>query len=332
MALGTAAKSIVQGMFGDVMPSARRSVRGMVDITGDTDLVPARTVKPEIMTGELGTSRILDMPEFQGVAQAERQANLDLATQMMEEGADNRDIAARTGFGFFNGKPMLEIDDSKAKLVKPFTEVDMDKVYKAPEILKHDDFYKVYPEMKKLKVEFYDGDPPESKYEDNGYFDFENNTIGINKNAWFMGDKRVGARWYETVDEEVFSRIMKTMLHEAQHAVQVAEKLPAGASASDFMEGGVAGFNLTEEQANKRYLRNIGEMWARNVAKRFNNPDDKTFNRNPFITLGTDDDSKAVGITAENAILPSGASTNPYLPYEDPFYKDPFPDTTEEPY
>jgi hypothetical protein len=332
MALGTAAKSIVQGMFGDVMPSARRSVRGMVDITGDTDLVPARTVKPEIMTGELGTSRILDMPEFQGVQQAERQANLDLAIQMMEEGADNLDIAARTGFGFFNGKPMMEIDDSKAKLVKPFTEVDMDKVYKAPEILKHDDFYKVYPEMKKLKVEFYDGDPPESKYEDNGYFDFENNTIGINKNAWFMGDKRVGARWYETVDEEVFSRIMKTMLHEAQHAVQQVEKLPGGASASDFMAGGSSGFNLTEDEAQKRYLKNISEMWARNVANRFNNPDDKTFNRNPFMTLGKDDESKAAGITARDAILPSGVKTNPFMTYDELKGRDPFPDTTEEPY
>lgn len=328
MALGTAAKSIVGGLFGDMIPSVRKVMRGETMV--DDEPMPSQLVKPEIMTGSLGTSRIMEMDEFQGIAQAERQANLELATEMAQKGEDNRDIAARTGFGFYEGQPMLEIDDSKAKLVKPFTEVDMDKVYKAPEILKHDDFYKVYPEMKKLKVEFYDGDPPESKYEDNGYFDFENNTIGINKNAWFMGDKRLGARWYEEVDEEVFSSIMKTMLHEAQHAVQQAEKLPGGASADDFKVGGSSGFDLPDEQAEKRYRRNIGEMWARNVAQRFNNPSNKTFNRNPFMTLGTDDDSKAVGITAENAILPSGASTNPYLPYEDVKYKDPFQDTTKE--
>ena len=66
-------------------------------------------------------------------------------------------------------------------------------------------------------------------------------------------------------------------------------------------------------------------MWARNVAQRFNNPDNITFNRNPFMTLGTDDDSKAAGITVKDAILPGGASTNPFLPFEDLQYKDPFP-------
>jgi hypothetical protein len=323
MALGTAAKSIVEGMFGDVMPSIRRGARGYTDITGDEDLVPSRTVKPEIMTGSMGTGRIMEMPEFQEVTQADRQANLELATQMAKEGADNRDIAARTGFGFYEGQPMLEIDDSNARLAKPFTEVDMDKVYKAPELFKHNDFYKVYPEMEDLKIEFYDGEPPESKYEDNGYFDFVRKTIGINKNAWYMGDPRLGARFYEELDEEVFSKVMKTMLHEAQHAVQQIEKLPGGASAEDFKVGGSSGLDLTDDQAEKRYRKNIGEMWARNVARRFNNPDDKTFNRNPFVTLGTDDDSKAIGITAEDAILPSGLSTNPFLPFEDVNYQDP---------
>jgi hypothetical protein len=323
MAIGTAGKQIVESLFGDMVRSPRKIMRGETMV--DDEPIPSRLVKPEIMTGTMGTSRIMEMPEFQGVAQAERESNLKLAMEMAQEGADNRDIAARTGFGFYEGQPMLEIDDSKADLVKPFTEVDMNKVYKAPEILKHDDFYKVYPEMKKLKIEFYDGEPPESKYEDNGYFDFENNIIGINKNAWFMGDKRLGARFYEEVDEEVFGQIIKTMLHEAQHAVQQAEKLPAGASADDFKVGGSSGLDLPDEQAEKRYRRNIGEMWARNVAQRFNNPDNITFNRNPFMTLGTDDDSKAAGITVKDAILPGGASTNPFLPFEDLQYKNPFP-------
>ena len=42
------------------------------------------------------------------------------------------------------------------------------------------------------------------------------------------------------------------------------------------------------------------------------------------------DKAKAIGITAEDAILPSGLSTNPDLPFEDVNYRDPFPDTTEE--
>lgn len=323
MALGTAAKSIVEGMFGDIMPSLRRGARGYTDITGDEDLVPSSTVKPEIMTGSMGTGRIMEMPEFQEVTQAERQANLELATQMAREGADNRDIAARTGFGFYEGQPMLEIDDSAAELAQPLTNVDTKKKYKAPEILKHDDFYKVYPEMKDLKIEFYDGDPPSSDFEDNGYFDFDSKTIGINKNAWFMGDKRLGALNYEQVDEEVFKTLMKTMLHEAQHAVQQAEKLPGGASASDFMPGGDSGLDLSREDAQKRYTKVIGEMWARNVAERFNNPDNKTFNRNPFQTLGKDPESEKLEIGPTDAILESGVRTNPFAPYENVNYQDP---------
>jgi hypothetical protein len=324
MALARIGESIVEGLFGDIVPSVRNAVRGYTMV--DDEPMLSRLVKPEIMTGAEGTSRVMDMPEFQGVTQAERQTNLELATQMAKEGADNRDIAARTGFGFYEGQPMLEIDDSAAELSKPLTELDVKKKYKAPDILKHDDFYKVYPEMKKLKVEFYDGDPPTSEFEDNGYFDFDKKTIGINKNAWFMGDPNFGALYYEQPNEEVFKTLMKTMLHEAQHAVQQVEKLPGGASASDFMKGGDSGLELSQEDAQKRYAKVIGEMWARNVAERFK----KTTKDNPWQTLGKDPESEKYGFTAKDAILESGIKTNPFVPYEELNYQDPFPDTTKE--
>lgn len=328
MALGTAVKSIVGGLFDDMVPSVRKVMRGETMI--DDEPMPSQLVKPEIMTGSLGTGRIMEMPEFQGVAQAERQANLDLAMQMAQEGADNRDIAARTGFGFYEGQPMMEIDDNAAELAQPLTNVDVKKTYKAPDILKHDDFYKVYPEMKDLKIEFYDGEPPSSNYEDNGYFDLDSKTIGLNKNAWFLGDRRVGALRYEQVDEEVFKNVMKTMLHEAQHAVQQVEKLPGGSSADDFMAGGSSGLELSREDAQKRYTKVIGEMWARNVAERFNNPNNEFFGKNPFQTLGKDPESEKLEIGPEDAVLPSGVRTNPFVPYEDLRYSDPFPDTTKE--
>ena len=325
MAIG----NIVAGLFGDMIPSVRQAVRGYTMV--DDELMPSRLVKPEIMTGELGTSRILEMPEFQGIKQEQRKQNLDLAMQMAQEGADNRDIAARTGFGFYEGQPMMEINDDAAELVKPFTEVDIKKTYKAPQLLKHDDFYKVYPEMKDLKIKFYDGEPPESNIIDNGYFDLDNKTIGINKNSWFMSNPNSGALRIEKIEDDIFELIMQTILHEAQHAVQVAEKLPGGAQAEDFMKGGSAGLELNRKEAQQRYAKVIGEMWARNVAERFKALKDK----NPWETLGMDEDSQLYKITANDAILPSGVKTNPFVPYEDLKYKDPtldpdLEDTTKE--
>lgn len=334
MALGTAAKSIVKGLFGDFLQPEELSFRGMMEVRDE--LRQAQRGRPEIMTGSLGTSRILEMPEFQGMKQEHRQANLDLAYQLMEEGKDNKEIATRTGFGFFNGKPMMEIDDDAAEMAQPFTELDLSKTYKAPEILKHEDFYKVYPEMKDLKIEFYDGEPPVSKTgvitEDNGYFSFEDKTIGINKNAWFMTSPRGGALSSEQPSDEAFALLMQTMLHEAQHAVQVAEKLPTGASPEDYMKGGRLGFDLSKEEATKYYRRLIGEMWARNVAERFRSEQKTVFKKTPFHTIEEGE------VPVRKAILESGASTNPFIPNEIASYnnylkpQNPFPDTTEEPY
>ena len=106
MALARIGESIVEGLFGDIVPSVRNAVRGYTMF--DDEPMPSRLVKPEIMTGTEGTSRVMDMPEFQGVTQAERQTNLELATQMAEEGADNRDIAALILDYFGKGDDMIE--------------------------------------------------------------------------------------------------------------------------------------------------------------------------------------------------------------------------------
>lgn len=309
MALGTAAKSIVEGLFGDVVPSVRQATRGYTEV--DDELIPSRLVKPEIMTGEVGTTRVMEMPEFQGVKQAQRQENLDIAYKMLEEGADNRDIAARTGFGFYDGKPIMEIDDNQAELAQPLTNIDPKKTYKASEIIKHEDFYKVYPEMKDIKIKFYDGDPPEVSV-DNGYFDLDTKTIGLNKNSWIMSNQRSGAMNFEEIDDDIFALLMQTVLHETQHAVQQLEKLPGGGSPSDFMKGGKSGLNLSREDAQKRYSKIIGELWARNVGERFGQPKTKS----PFETLGKDEESQRYEIDPRKAILESGEVVNPF--YNEP--------------
>ena len=303
--------SIVAGLFENFVPSVRNAVRGFSNV--DDELIPSRLVKPEIMTGAEGTNRVMDMPEFQGIEQAQRQENLALAYKMAEEGEDNRDIAARTGFGFYEGKPMLEIDDDAAELARPLTEVDTDKTYNVTDIIKHDDFFKIYPELKDTKVSFFDGNPKE---EGLAYFDYDNKEIGLNVN----GPAVSNALQYEDPGPDAFKALMETVLHESQHAVQQIEKLPGGGSPDEFMAGGAAGLDLTSEQAEKRYRKLIGEMWARNIALRFRGKDKGT---SAWQTIGTDDESKKYGITARDAVLESGVKTNPFAPYENVNYQDP---------
>jgi hypothetical protein len=308
-----ATANIIGGLFEDLVPSVRRIMRGETMV--DDEPMPSRLVKPEIMTGATGTGRVLEMDEFQGIQKAQREENLAIAYKMAEEGEDNRDIAARTGFGFYEGKPMLEIDDDAAELARPLTEVDTDKTYDVTDIIKHDDFFKVYPELKDTKVSFFNGDPKE---EGLAYFDYDNKEIGLNVNAPAVSR----ALQYEDPGADAFKALMETVLHESQHAVQQIEKLPGGGNPDEFMAGGVVGLDLTSEEAEKRYRKLIGEMWARNIALRFRGKDKGT---SAFSTLGTDDESKKYGIKAKDAVLESGVKTNPFAPFENVNYQDPFP-------
>lgn len=317
MALGTAVKSVVGGMFGDVMPSARRSVRGMVDITGDTDLVPARTVKPELLAGPEGVSNILSMPEFQGMSRQQREENLEIAKKMFDEGESNLNIAARTGFGFTaDGQPVLEINDNAAKLKRNLTELDTKKTYNLDEIIDHKDFFDAYPKLAKSKVDFYMGRDPS----DRGRVDLRTGNISINKN-------QLPFIYEDTGNVEDQLDVIRTLIHEAQHGIQILEGMPGGGDPKWFMKGGGKGLSLTEKEAQRRYMKLVGEMWARNVEARFG----KENIGNIFETFGKDPESVAAEITPSQAIDEEGLRTRALRQqYENPFYRDPFPDTTEE--
>lgn len=307
MALG----NIVAGMFGDILPSVRGTVRNMVDITGDRDFVPASTVKPELLAGPQGVGTIMEMLEFQGVPQQQREEMLDLAKQMFDEGENNVNIAARTGFGFTEeGQPVLEINDNAAKLKSPLVELDTKKTYELQDIFDHKDFFAAYPKLAKTKVDFYMGRDKSDK----GRVDLETGNISINKNqAPFL---------YEEFDPEEELNIIRTLIHEAQHGIQIVEGLPGGGDPKYFMKGGGAGLNLTKEEAQKRYMKLVGEMWARNVEARYG----KENLENIFATFGRDPESKEAGIIPSQAINEDGLRTKALK------YEDPFPDTTKEPY
>ena len=308
--------SIVAGLFDNIMPSVRGAVRNMVDVTGDRDFVPAGLVKPELLAGPQGVGNIMEMPEFQGVPKQQREEMLEIAKQMFDEGESNVNIAARTGFGFTeDGQPVLEINDNAAKLKGPLVELDTKKTYELQDIFDHKDFFDAYPKLAKAKVDFYIGRDKSDK----GRVDLATGNISINKNqAPFL---------YEEFDPEEELNIIRTLVHEAQHGIQIIEGLPAGGDPKWFMKGGGSGLNLTKEEAQKRYMKLVGEMWARNVEARYG----KENLENIFATFGRDPESKEAGILPNQAINEEGIRTRALSQeYEDPFYRDPFPDTTKE--
>ena len=162
MALGTAGRSIVEGLFG--LPSMRRAERGMTMV--DDEPMPSRLVKPELLAGPQGVGNIMEMPEFQGVPKQQREEMLEIAKQMFDEGESNINIAARTGFGFTeDGQPVLEINDNAAKLKRNLTELDTKKTYELKDIIEHKDFFDAYPKLAKTKVDFYMGRDPKVSLE-----------------------------------------------------------------------------------------------------------------------------------------------------------------------
>ena len=69
---------------------------------------------------------------------------------MKEQGYSNEDIRQKTGwFQDVENKWKFEISDNKAKLL---TNPQQNKKYKLSELLKHDDLYEMYPNLKNINV------------------------------------------------------------------------------------------------------------------------------------------------------------------------------------
>ena len=164
------------------------------------------------MGGALGT--------FAGVgAKTADVAKLELAQKLKQAGVADRDIHAQTGwtFGFPDGKPRFEIDDSAAKTGLVF----LDKPKQIDSAFKHNDLYSAYPELGKTQFTYA---PASSMRGFNGNFDPKG---GFDGSPAMQVSQSVG------LDNSFNS----TMLHELQHAVQEQEGFARGGSPQMFMRG-----------------------------------------------------------------------------------------------
>ena len=282
MALG----NIIVNLFDDIVPGLRKTMGGVDTETGMLE----KLKKPDIVIGPEGVANMISRaePATKKLLQEEE----TLAYRMLNEGEGNQNIEARTGFFFDDdGAIRREIDDNKATLLKSLQDLNKPGSYNINDVFSHPDFFAVYPQLSNAKVQFYKGKDPDSK----GYFDIENNAIGININNSAFNKKSKDP-------QEDVNRIIRTVLHESQHMIQNIEGLQGGANPKMFQPGGVAGMNMSSEAAYKRYLKVIGEAEARNVEARFGKKNARDFIK----TLYTDPRSKLEGLTRRDAIKISG--------------------------
>ena len=182
--------------------------QGVQDFTGQSDTELASS----LMGGGLGT--------FAGVgAKNADRAAYNIASKMKQAGVADREIHAQTGwtFGFPDGKPRFEIDDSAAKTGLVF----LDKPKQIDSAFKHNDLYSAYPELGKTQFTYA---PASSMRGFNGNFDPKG---GFDGSPAMQVSQSVG------LDNSFNS----TMLHELQHAVQEQEGFARGGSPQMFMRG-----------------------------------------------------------------------------------------------
>jgi hypothetical protein len=275
MALG----NIIVNLFDDIVPGLRKTMGGVDVETGMLE----RMKQPEMILGPTGVERMISRaePEQQNILRENEQ----LAQQMLDRGAPLQEIEARTGFFFDEqGNIMGEIDDSASTITKPLSQLQGNKTFKLDEVYEHPEFFAIYPEMRDHKIKFYEGKDPDNR----GYYDIQNKVIGVNANRGPFKNKNLKGE----------KDVIRTMLHEATHAIQVFEGLQAGSAPSFFQQGGGLGMNLGPNEAYKKYLATIGEAMARNVELRFG----KTKAKNFIETLFLDDRSIEAGVTKRDAI------------------------------
>ena len=134
---------------------------------------------------------------------------LGVAQNMQKAGADTNTIWQSTGhFLGRDGKWRTEIDDSKAEVFSDFVtkmnEPGRAEFYTLEELMKHDDLFAAYPDMRKLKVAVYSSSDPN---DGGGKYSPSKNMIALNSAVVGLNDER----------------LKLALLHEIQHAIQEKE-------------------------------------------------------------------------------------------------------------
>ena len=175
------------------------------------------------------------------------------ANNMKKQGYSNEEIRKKTGwFQDRENKWKFEVSDDKARLL---IEPQQDKKYKLSDLLKHNDLYEMYPNLKNINVKFKNIknniDPKTNKQNIvAGYYNTLTNTISINNRLINMSKGE--------------SEILNTLLHETQHIIQKTEGFNHGYPKNDVETYNI---NLGEQEAfDTENRRKLNYNQRRNIA------------------------------------------------------------------
>ncbi|ARR00424.1 LPD23 domain-containing protein [Campylobacter porcelli] len=165
-------------------------------------------------------------------------AKLKTAQEMAKNGADESQIWAKTGwYKDIDDKWKFEINPQGGKL--DIAKLKVPSMYLLNDILKDDELFKAYPELKDLPIL-----QTNSRYEANAEF----HSYGNGNYAIFFD--------YDYLQNATNDEIRSTLYHEIQHAIQRIEGFGTGGN--------------TQNLSYKEYKNLAGEAEARNVQTRLN--------------------------------------------------------------
>ncbi|MBR2474158.1 MAG: hypothetical protein IKB51_03920 [Clostridia bacterium] len=161
------------------------------------------------------------------------------AEELEAQGATSEDIRKKTGwFRSYDKLWRYEIDDSKMEFLG--AEVDIETTL--GEVIKHDELFKAYPQLRDVKFKL------DSNLNEKGYYNYGNNLIAIPANLVSASD----------------NKLEKLLIHEIQHAIQQIE---------GFARGG--NYNVNQQKMLKEQTRNLQvasgkkEYILRRIAREF---------------------------------------------------------------
>ncbi|WP_096026855.1 LPD23 domain-containing protein [Campylobacter lanienae] len=175
-------------------------------------------------------------------------AKLKTAGEMAKNGADESEIWAKTGwYKDIDKKWKFEINPKGAEL--DITALKKATPNKLGDILKDDELFKAYPQVKDLSIL-----PTQTKDGANAIY---HEAFGSRQKAIFFD--------YDYLQNATNDELKSTLYHEIQHAIQSIEGFASGGS--------------TQKLSYEEYKNLAGESEARNVEKRLN----KTYNKDDAI-------------------------------------------------
>ena len=162
--------------------------------------------------------------------------------KMLAEGKDKKEVWRETGWlKGIEGKYRFEIDDSGATIKQPEIKRDkygfLPKDFTLDEIMNHEKLFEAYPQLRKTTIK---ETPAHQRLGfDFGQYDHSTNTIFITKPTSIQEK----APYKEIIDD----RILSTLFHEIQHAIQKIEGFARGGSPKLLAQTKVNKFETMEE-------------------------------------------------------------------------------------